>query len=233
MPFVEPQTLTDQCAERLRSAILDGSYAPDTRLPPERVLAEEHGVSRLTMRAALLKVEAAGLLRVRQGSGYRVQDPHEVGGPQLIPSLVGLDEGGVPVATELLRVRRHLAMAVLESLLESPPKTAPLHSAIGQLQAGIDRGEDSEAIAELDAKVLRTLLDLTNSSVLQLTVNPIRSLMREWPALREAMYRNPQDNVTGWTLLAVWLEDPEPEGMARIKAVLEERDAATLDAMAR
>ncbi len=184
------------------------------------------------MRAALLKVEATGLLTVRQGSAYKVCDPHEVGGPELIPSLVGLDEGGVPVATELLRVRRHLAMAVLEALIEAPPRTAPLHSAIARLQIGIDKGADSERLAELDAQVLSTLLDLTGSSVLQLCVNPVRRLMRDWPALREAMYRSPQDNVSGWTLLAVWLEDPDPETVGRIQALLEERDAATIQAMA-
>ncbi len=231
MSFVTPKTLTDQCAERVRQAILDGTYSPEARLPPERVLAEQNGVSRLTMRAALLKVEATGLLTVRQGSGYRVCDPHEVGGPELIPSLVGLDEGGVPVATELLRVRRHLAMAVLEALIEAPPPTAPLHSAIAHLQIGIDQGADSERLAELDARVMATLLHLTGSSVLQLCVNPIRRMLRDWPALREAMYRSPQDNVSGWTLLAVWLEDPNPETVGRIRQLLEERDAATLLAM--
>ncbi|WP_104978170.1 FadR/GntR family transcriptional regulator [Sorangium cellulosum] len=43
--------------------------------PPERVLAETHGVSRITIRQAVHKLAAAGLVEVRQGGPTRVRDP--------------------------------------------------------------------------------------------------------------------------------------------------------------
>lgn len=51
-------------------AIELGRFLPDDQLPPEREFAVQLGVSRMTLRAALRELEAAGLLkRVRRGSG--------------------------------------------------------------------------------------------------------------------------------------------------------------------
>ena len=47
----------------IEAAIADGRLAPGDRLPAERALAEEHGVSRMTVRQALQSLEARGLLR--------------------------------------------------------------------------------------------------------------------------------------------------------------------------
>ena len=47
----------------IEQAIAGGRLAPGDRLPAERALAEEHGVSRMTVRQALQSLEARGLLR--------------------------------------------------------------------------------------------------------------------------------------------------------------------------
>ena len=52
-----------QIIAQIEQAIADGELAPGDRLPPERALAEEHGVSRMTVRQALQSLEARGLLR--------------------------------------------------------------------------------------------------------------------------------------------------------------------------
>lgn len=48
---------------RIEQAIADGELRPGDRLPAERALAEEHGVSRMTVRQALQTLESRGLLR--------------------------------------------------------------------------------------------------------------------------------------------------------------------------
>ena len=47
----------------IEQRIADGRLAPGDRLPAERALAEEHGVSRMTVRQALQALESRGLLR--------------------------------------------------------------------------------------------------------------------------------------------------------------------------
>ena len=74
-----------------------------------------------TLRAALAKLTTQGLVAARQGSGYRVLDYRRTGGPALITGLVQGDGGGFrTVARDLLRVRRHLAHALLEHLQLNP-----------------------------------------------------------------------------------------------------------------
>jgi DNA-binding FadR family transcriptional regulator len=55
-------------ADQIRSAILSGRLREGERLPPERELAEQFGVSRVTVRDALRGLEAMGLVEVRVGA---------------------------------------------------------------------------------------------------------------------------------------------------------------------
>ncbi len=110
----------DACAESLQAAILEGTHPAGERLPPERELATTFGVGRATVRSALGRLATRGLLEVRQGSGYAVRDFRRAGGMELLPQLAKLsdDRGELTIARELLRVRRHLAVALVERLAE-------------------------------------------------------------------------------------------------------------------
>ncbi len=66
--------LPDSVASSLEKRILEGSLRAGQRLPPERELAEQLGVSRPSLREALQKLAAKGLVRTRQGGGTVVTD---------------------------------------------------------------------------------------------------------------------------------------------------------------
>lgn len=59
-------------AERIKALVQQGVYPPGSRLPGERDLAEELGVSRVTVREAQIALEAVGMLDIRVGSGVYV-----------------------------------------------------------------------------------------------------------------------------------------------------------------
>jgi len=59
-------------AERIKELVRQGAYPPGSRLPGERDLAEELGVSRVTVREAQIALEAVGMLDIRVGSGVYV-----------------------------------------------------------------------------------------------------------------------------------------------------------------
>ncbi len=63
---------------KLIHALLNGRWKLFDRLPAERVLAEEFGVNRTTLRSAIISLAAKGMLETRHGSGTVVRAlPHE------------------------------------------------------------------------------------------------------------------------------------------------------------
>jgi len=58
----------DDVVDQVRGAIIDGSILAGERLPSERELAEQFGVSRATLREALRALEAVGLIEIRLGA---------------------------------------------------------------------------------------------------------------------------------------------------------------------
>jgi DNA-binding FadR family transcriptional regulator len=77
MPFhsIEPRRLYRQIADQIRTLIKSGEYHAGARLPPERDLAKQLGVSRPSVREALIALEVEGLVEVRIGSGIYVRAP--------------------------------------------------------------------------------------------------------------------------------------------------------------
>ena len=71
---LEPQRLYRQIAEQLRVSISGGEFKPGARLPAERDLARQLGVSRPSVREALIALEVEGWVEVRTGSGVFVLD---------------------------------------------------------------------------------------------------------------------------------------------------------------
>ncbi len=64
--------LYQRVANSIVAEIRSGKYPRGERLPPERELAEEFGVSRPTVREAMIALEIRGIVEARRGSGIYV-----------------------------------------------------------------------------------------------------------------------------------------------------------------
>lgn len=69
---LEPRRLYRQIADQIAALIRRGEFKPGSRLPPERDLAKQLGVSRPSVREALIALEVEGFVEVRIGSGVYV-----------------------------------------------------------------------------------------------------------------------------------------------------------------
>lgn len=98
--------ISDQVTDRILARIASGEWGPGHRLPGERQLAEEMGVSRVSIRAALQSLKTQGLLDAVQGGGTRV-----------ITSSAAMDPGML----ELVRVSRDNLhdLAEIRAILEA------------------------------------------------------------------------------------------------------------------
>ncbi len=69
---IERTSVPDQIFEQLKDSIVSGVWSPGEYLPSEALLAQEFGVSRMSVRTAIRKLETFGLVEVRMGEGSLV-----------------------------------------------------------------------------------------------------------------------------------------------------------------
>lgn len=119
LKIVETRRIYRQIAEQIRRLIRRGHLVPGDRLPAERELAQRLGVSRPSLREALIALEVEGLLDVRIGSGIYVARP----GGRVRAAPIGGDSGPF----EVIRARR---------LIEGEcAALAAKHGSVAQLRA--------------------------------------------------------------------------------------------------
>ena len=88
----------------VRQLIDSGSLGPGARLPPERDLAREVGVSRPTVRAGLRTLAALGVVRSRRGSGTYIPDGPPTLGADALSFLAALHKFTVDDVYEARRI---------------------------------------------------------------------------------------------------------------------------------
>jgi DNA-binding FadR family transcriptional regulator len=76
---VETRRHYEQIADRIKALIEAGRLAGGARLPAERDLASQLGVSRASLREALIALEIDGSIEIRSGSGIYVSPPGRLG----------------------------------------------------------------------------------------------------------------------------------------------------------
>ncbi len=100
---VETSRLYRRIAEQLRGLIAQGEFGAGTRLPAERDLARQLGVSRPSVREALIALEVEGWVEVRTGSGIYVRPPRQRSGARAPANGNGTGTDWGPL--ELMRAR--------------------------------------------------------------------------------------------------------------------------------
>ncbi len=112
MPFeaLDSRRLYAQIADQVATLIATGEYQPGDQLPSERELAERLGVSRPTVREAMIALEVRGLIEIRVGVRIFVR-AHQA---QQLPG------------TEQVHAPRHTALEVIEARLLFEPQVAAL-----------------------------------------------------------------------------------------------------------
>ncbi len=130
LQVVESKRLYRQIAEQLRGLIGAGEYPLGSRLPPERDLAVQLGVSRPSVREALIALEVEGLVEVRMGSGIYVK-------------ALDAPRGGVGAALGPFDIIR--ARALVEAELAALAARACTPALLKKLRAGVKAMEEDIA----------------------------------------------------------------------------------------
>ena len=181
---IEPRRLYRQIADQLRQLIDSGEFAVGDRLPTERELADQLGISRPTVREALIALEVEGRIRIRVGSGIYVTEP-----PRSSVLAAGTDEGPF----ELLRAREFIEGAIAaEAALHVRP--ADIERLDGVLRRMEDTRHPSRTTIALDREFHTTVAGILGNAVLvrfigeifDLRMNPYFELLSSYFENRES-----------------------------------------------
>ena len=133
MPFqaVATQRLYEQVAGQVTDLVARGEFKPGDRLPPERDLARLLGVSRPTVREAMIALEIAGLVEVRVGAGAFVTEKAQANGAANGRLFEGV--GSSPL--ELIAARRTIEpeVAALAAQLATPEEIAAIAETVAMI----------------------------------------------------------------------------------------------------
>ncbi|MBD9653901.1 MULTISPECIES: GntR family transcriptional regulator [unclassified Pseudomonas] len=171
--------LSDDIVARLEAMILEGTLKAGERLPAERVLAEQFGVSRPSLREAIQKLAAKGLLSSRQGGGTYVCENL---GSTFSDPLMHLLENNVDAQRDLLEFRHTLegSCAYYAALRATDMDRQRLGEAFERLQdcygrAGeVTRAEEGAA----DASFHLAIAEASHNAVLLHTIRGLFDLLK-------------------------------------------------------
>ncbi len=225
----------DEVADTLRRRILCGELAVGAMLPPERDLAEQLGVSRLTLRSALASLEAQGLIEKVHGAGNRVLDFRERGGVELVAHLVGLALGSreaTRLLGELLEFRRLVAVELL-GLVAQRATAQELWALRAHLERQQGLLDQPEAFIRADLEFARLLVRAAHNLTLELLYNTVQRIVANNPAFEAAFVVNAPATLRAYEQLLDLLEGRDPERVREMaRRVLEPLDRVTLDRLA-
>ncbi len=144
-----PVPLYQQLEAALRAQIESGRYAQHQRLPSERELVEEFGVSRMTVRQALVALTQEGLIYGRVGKGTFISDPKI---DQQILTLTGFTEDmqqrGEHPSSRVLKAVSLAATKEVAGALQLEPKARVLNLVRLRLAGGIPLAVESAFLPE-------------------------------------------------------------------------------------
>lgn len=167
--------LVDRVVNDLQRLIVDGQLEPGMKLPPEREIAEQIGVSRTVVREAVRILVARGLLATRHGVGTIVQQiTQEHVGEQL--NLL-LRTSGISLA-KLHEVRSILEVEMAG--LAAQQATGDDITNLRRILTEMDAAKSSPAeFADRDAEFHTTLAQTTHNPLFSVLLGSIRDLMQE------------------------------------------------------
>lgn len=168
-------TVTDQVIVQIKELLANGSLQPGDKLPSERQMADQMGVSRPSLREALRALEYAGVLKSQPNGGVYVSD----GTSALENNLQVAHLLKQFALEEMIEVRRIIEAASVRFAVERGNKEALLairreHEASRRLIG------DKAAFALSDFEFHRAIAEAAGNDILVTMLQTMRQMMRDF-----------------------------------------------------
>lgn len=173
---IHSSRLYEQIIERIQNLIREGTLRLGDKLPPERELAEQFGVSRTAVREAVKALREKGLVEIQPGRGTFITDStSEVMRDSLdFIVKVGLIDG----VANLNEVRTLLEPGIAAQAAEKATE-ADIETMAAAIAAMDQARNDADDFAEADLEFHLALAHATRNPLIPILLDPIVDLLRE------------------------------------------------------
>ncbi|CAB3798582.1 Pyruvate dehydrogenase complex repressor [Paraburkholderia caffeinitolerans] len=162
---------------QMETSLLDGTWRAGTKLPSERVLAQEYGVARNTVREAIQRLAARGLVASRAGAGVFVTDQLRTGFVSPWGQLVADHPA---LRDDILEFRRVLegATAYFAAMRASDDELARIRALVQELER-TRACDDKVAEAAADAKLHEVIAQASHNAMFLHLHTSVLGMLRE------------------------------------------------------
>jgi GntR family transcriptional repressor for pyruvate dehydrogenase complex len=185
----EPR-LVDQVADRMLETIIVRGLRPGDKLPSEREISEQFGVSRTVVREAVQTLAGKGVIEARSGSGLRVA---EADGTTVSDSMQHFLRGSELDYAQIheVRVMLEVEIAGLAAERATPADLEDLRRPMTEMEQAID---DHEAASEADVEYHRAIAAATHNPLHLILLDSIGPSLLE---IRRATLAAPEGAAAG------------------------------------
>jgi GntR family transcriptional repressor for pyruvate dehydrogenase complex len=171
---------TDIIIEKIRTAILEGKLKPGDRLPPEKELGEQFGVSKQTLRESLRALEYMGLIILKKGAGggaFIVEVEQEVA-TQNLANYLYFKNLTIENLSELRRILEpHAARCAAEQITASDLEQ--LNTINKETRKGLDH-QDWDQVTQKEMEFHRLIARQTANPILILILDFVEKLLDDF-----------------------------------------------------
>ncbi len=169
--------LVDRVANEIQSVIAARQLSPGAKLPPERELCEQMGVSRTALREAIRMLVSRGLLEIRPGSGTTVR---KMTSDQISEPLAMLirthDQTITPDHMHEVRSILEVGIVRMAATNATEADVADLNGIISHMEKCGIRPTD---FADKDQELHRRIAQASHNALLVVLLDSIRDVMQE------------------------------------------------------
>jgi len=170
----------EEIAAQIRAELAEGRLKVGDRLPSERVLSEQFGVSRNTLREALRSLEHAGLVRLQKGvaGGAFIT---QVNGDTITTSMLDMFHVGAITPEKLTEARIWLESVIVREacLRATPADWQSLRENIAQAEQALSEG-DFYLRAQTHLEFHRILARMTDNPIVVIVMDSVLAVLRHF-----------------------------------------------------
>lgn len=212
------QSLSDRLARRIRELIQQGEYRQGDRLPAIMEMARSFGVGHPTVREALKKLEAVGVVEIRHGSGVyvgRSDDVMLLATPDYAPVVTQ------KLLADLIRCRMPLEM---QSVFEAVPHLTARHlkemrRLLGEAEKHLD---DDAVLNRVNMQFHRQIAVASDNSVLLQLLDVLREMFQHEQLMILTIFGSRDEDHRGHLAILDALERRDaPQAVSRMRTHLQ------------